>query len=98
MARTYNTRPHWVRAQDRPEFVEPVHDHRLGPCDLPEERVIVDDSDTRCRWVFSEKFWASPVARACCTMCSAQPERRQDRRRERAMGRRYVRGWWREDW
>jgi hypothetical protein len=38
MSRTDKTRPWWVRMADAPMATcVPVHDHRFGPCSLPDE-------------------------------------------------------------
>ena len=42
MSRTDKTRPRWVRMAETPGLTSvPVHDHRFGPCTLP-DRISAD--------------------------------------------------------
>ncbi|GAA1654621.1 hypothetical protein [Actinoplanes couchii] len=50
MSRTDQTRPLWVRMAEKPGVTcIPVHDHRFGPCTLP-ERITADMPSGNCYW------------------------------------------------
>ena len=88
MSKSDKTRPAHLKALDDPSYVTPVHDHRLGACDLPDRppRDGVSYAPTpghRCYWGASATFWASPAGRCGCRVCSASPFARADRRRDR---------------
>jgi hypothetical protein len=51
MSRTDKTRPWWVKMAERPMVTcRPQHDHRFGPCTLPERVArIADTVHNGCR-------------------------------------------------
>jgi hypothetical protein len=50
MSKTDKTRPRWVRMADVPGVTSvPVHDHRFGPCTLP-DRISADAPRAGCYW------------------------------------------------
>lgn len=56
MSRTDNTRPRWVRIADTPMLTcRPVHDHRFGPCTLPEKPTATRDHGP-CHWGITAYF------------------------------------------
>ncbi|QUX25490.1 MULTISPECIES: hypothetical protein [Nocardiopsis] len=92
MSRTDATKPLWVRHVEHGPGA--VHDHRFGPCDLP-ERPGPRDEGTRCRW---EDPGVLLGGRTCCSGCNDRACRaewqamvRAANRRERYAGRRLVR-------
>ncbi len=92
MSRTDKTRPEWVKiAERRMVTCRPHHDHRFGPCTLPEQI----DADTvghrgmdGCWWVVAEHI-AGTVHNGCRS-CTGYYERREDRRRSRHESRREL--------
>jgi hypothetical protein len=61
MSRTDKTRPWWVRMADTPMLTcTPVHDHRWGPCTLPDEVTMDSASLSRrmsgCYWGATDYF------------------------------------------
>ena len=96
MSRTDKTRPWWVQMVDAPgSTCMPVHDHRWGPCSLPDEitpvRAHASARLSGCRWDGTADYWIrrreSHGYREWAFM------RRQDRRRNRRQARRAVRVW-----
>ena len=88
MSRTDKTRPWWVQLADEPMVTSvPSHDHRFGPCTLPEKLGRTDD-DSRCHW-------AGTAAVNCHRHDNGAREwasfRRADRRRGRHHSRRELR-------
>jgi hypothetical protein len=88
MSRTDNTRPRWVRLADTPMLTcEPVHDHRFGPCTLP-DRPTPAREHGRCHWGATAYFHAFRTD-------DGGPEwnaiRRADRRRSRHQTRQALR-------
>ncbi|MEK8173954.1 hypothetical protein NKH77_48485 [Streptomyces sp. M19] len=76
------------RAQPRP-----IHDHRVGSCDLP-PRPTREDTDTRCRWypdvlLFDHSCCAGCQRRSCVK--ESQEMARTANRKERYAGRREAR-------
>jgi hypothetical protein len=62
MSKTDKTRPWWVQMVDAPgRTCKPEHDHRFGPCTLPDEivaeRVSVTHRRSGCHWTGTESFW-----------------------------------------
>ena len=58
MSKTDKTRPWWVRMAEAPMVnCRPVHDHRFGPCTLPEE--ITADSASMNRSGRSGCYWGA---------------------------------------
>ena len=91
MSRTDKTRPWWVRMADAPMVTcIPVHDHRFGPCSLPDE-VTADNAclgfhPGRCSWGTSyDRIGRIDGAREWHHI------RRADRRRSRHRARRELR-------
>ncbi|SHI40160.1 hypothetical protein SAMN05421803_101119 [Nocardiopsis flavescens] len=91
MSRTDSTKPLWVRHVEHGPGV--VHDHRFGPCDLP-ERFFPERGGTRCGWEDPGVM----LGRSCCAGCNRrsctaewQGMVRAANRRERYAGRRLVR-------
>jgi hypothetical protein len=59
MSRTDKTRPRWVQLADVPMVTcVPRHDHRFGPCTLPEHVTPEGMArDGRCRWEATASNW-----------------------------------------
>lgn len=87
MSRTHRHAPWWVQIRD-PRLRGEHHDHRDGPCDLPDIATWVADPDRldrRCSYRY--RFESGP--NICgCPMCTQAPYRKAARRRERHEGRR----------
>jgi hypothetical protein len=98
VARTYAHRPIQAWGATPAVMVE-RHDHRYGPCDLPDVDVwqaamrgrrSACDVDTGCRWDVDEHR----IPRSCgCRMCTAHACRRVDRRRDRHAARAALADW-----
>jgi hypothetical protein len=99
MSKTDKTRPWWVRIADTPMLTcAPVHDHRFGPCTLPDE-ITVDSAPVNyptggCHWRATDRYvWEGGV--------SGGREwyyfRREERRRSRRQARRELRAYHGED-
>jgi hypothetical protein len=74
----------------------PQHDHRFGPCTLP-ERINAESAPTRrpargCYWVVTDRF-ADSVANNGCRECTGYYFRREERRRSRHEARRELRAY-----
>ncbi|GGK81564.1 hypothetical protein Sme01_63090 [Sphaerisporangium melleum] len=100
MSKTDKTRPWWVRIADAPMVTcRPVHDHRFGPCTLPDEitpgTVDLDLRTGGCHWRAAFYFW--------CLYGGVDGSRewnhfrRQERRRDRRQARRELRAYNGED-
>jgi hypothetical protein len=94
MSRTDKTRPWWVKLADRPMVTcRPQHDHRFGPCTLP-ERINADTAPIYrplrgCYWVVTDRF--AGTIHDGCRECTGYYFRREDRRRSRHESRRELR-------
>ncbi|KAA1248224.1 hypothetical protein F0Q45_21760 [Mycobacterium simiae] len=95
MSRTDKTKPMWVKLAHRDVAVVEKHDHRAGPCDLPDpfDHVAFTRLTTRCR----REFLDTGTRVCCCPMCHAwdYPDRTepQRRRRERRKSKMADRAW-----
>lgn len=94
MSNTDKTRPWWVQMADAPMVAcRPVHDHRFGPCTLPDQ--ITADSGslglTRpgCYWGGTKSYWFRRCESHGYREWNAI--RRRDRRRSRHEARRELR-------
>ncbi len=101
MSRTDETRPLWVRVNDAPMVdCQPVHDHRFGPCTLP-DRVTPDNlwpaSTDGCTWSVTSSFALGRGGHHGCRACTDYYNRREERRRSRRRARRELRAWNGED-
>ncbi|WP_433272232.1 hypothetical protein ACQPZF_15830 [Actinosynnema sp. CS-041913] len=102
MSRTDKTRPHWVRMADAPMVTcVPVHDHRTGPCTLPDEitadSVSVGYPKAGCHWVATAYFWWGCGGSDGCRECTGYHFRREERRRSRHRARRELHAYHDED-
>jgi len=99
MSRTDKTRPWWVRMADAPMVTGvPVHDHRFGPCTLP-ERITAGSASLsfrrgRCYWGGSAN---DLFGNDGCRECTGYHFRREERRRSRHQVRRRLRAHHGED-
>ena len=98
LSRTDKTAPWRVKVFYYPTWVEEMHDHINGVCDLP-PRPTRDNVDWfhrgSCGWVYSMEFMRSSMARCACKMCGRDAyEKMPRRRRQRIEGKRYTRGGW----
>ncbi|GAA3927863.1 hypothetical protein GCM10023085_06310 [Actinomadura viridis] len=101
MSKTDKTRPWWVGMADAPMLTcVPVHDHRDGPCTLPEEITAATSSLNRsgrsgCYWGATDHYLFDRGA------LSGGREwyhfRREERRRSRRQARRELRAYNGED-
>jgi len=86
MSKTDKTRPWWVQMADAPMVAgRPVHDHRFGPCTLPDE-ITADSAPLAarrdgCHWGATQSYWT----RRCESRGYREWShfRRADRRRSR---------------
>lgn len=98
MSRTDKTRPWWVRMADAPlTTCVPVHDHRFGPCTLPEE-ITPESAD----WRRDGCFWGTPGYHVLVRKTRGGHREwyyicRRERRRSRHQARRELRGYQGED-
>ncbi|WP_285473646.1 hypothetical protein [Actinoplanes sp. NBRC 101535] len=90
MSRTDKTRPWWVQLTDAPgRTCMPQHDHRFGPCTLPDEitptRPLLGVRRQGCRWEGTAAYWVrrceSHGVRESQLIC--RTDRRRDRHRSR---------------
>ncbi|SEG82631.1 hypothetical protein SAMN04489712_11553 [Thermomonospora echinospora] len=100
MSKTDKTRPWWVGMADAPMVTcVPVHDHRFGPCTLPDE--ITADSASLNRRTSGCHWHATTYFLFDCGGVGGGREwyhiRRQERRRSRHQARRKLRTWHGED-
>jgi hypothetical protein len=101
VSKTDKTRPWWVRMADAPMVTcVPVHDHRFGPCTLPDEVTAASASVSRragggCYWHATAYYVFD------CGGVGGGREgyhlRREDRRRSRRRARRELRAYNGED-
>jgi hypothetical protein len=100
MSRTDKTRPRWVRMAEAPGVTSvPVHDHRFGPCTLP-DRITADPTTTaaprgRCFWG-SGGYHVLGCDGGSCSH-ERQVYRREANRRDRYQVRRELRAYRDED-
>jgi hypothetical protein len=96
MGKTDKTRPWWVRLAEAPMVTcVPVHDHRFGPCTLPDAITADTASAERrtagCRWgsTAHNPIWRDTKGahREWSRIC------RDERRRDRRRARRELRAW-----
>ncbi len=94
MSKTDKTRPWWVRLAEEPMVnCRPVHNHRFGPCTLPDEITAESASLSHrtggCYWHATDRF---VYDRGGVTGGrEAHYLRREDRRRDRREARRQAR-------
>ena len=98
MSRTDKTRPGWVRMADAPGVTcVDVHDHRFGPCTLPDEitpaGVRLCYHRSGCYWSGTAYFLNGLDPTDGCRECTGYHYRRQERRRSRHRARRELRAW-----
>ena len=99
MSRTDKTRPWWVKLAERPMVTaRPRHDHRFGPCTLPDR---IDASTAQlprptagCCWIVTAAY--ADTIHNGCRECTGYWFRRADRRKSRHDIRRELRAY-RED-
>lgn len=96
MSKTDKTRPWWVRMADAPMATSlPVHDHRFGPCTLPDE--ITTDSASLSRRTGGCYWSATAYAYYLFGYGHGGREwsclRREERRRDRHQARRELRAY-----
>jgi hypothetical protein len=101
MSRTDKTRPLWVRVNDALMVnCEPVHDHRSGPCTLP-DRVTPETFwptfTPGCSWSLTTSFAREHGGHNGCRACTDYYHRREERRRSRRRARRELRAYNGED-
>ena len=101
MSKTDKTRPWWVRMADTPMVTcVPVHDHRFGPCTLPDE-VTAASASVSCRAGGGCYWHATDYYVFDCGGVGGGREgyylRREDRRRGRRQARRELRAYKDED-
>ena len=96
MSRTDKTRPMWVQVADtRLVTCVPHHDHRYGPCKLPDEitavTVVMSEPRNGCSWSpnGSTMYNLSNGCRSCTGYYFRREERRRDRQKTRRELRRY---------
>ncbi|NJP91832.1 hypothetical protein HCN51_20610 [Nonomuraea sp. FMUSA5-5] len=95
MSKTDKTRPWWVRMADAPPTTGvPRHDHRFGPCTLPDE--ITADS---AGWRPNGCYWGLPGYHVLIRETNAGHREftytsREDRRRSRRQARRELRAYY----
>ena len=100
MSRTDKTRPWWVKLAERPMVTcRPQHDHRFGPCTLPDRidatAAPIIRPERGCYWVVTARY--ADTMHNGCRSCTDYYFRREDRRRSRHEARRELRGYHGED-
>jgi hypothetical protein len=97
MSRTDKTKPLWVRHVEHAPH--PIHDHRLGSCDLPPAPTR-EATDTYCHWQPGIHLYTG----TCCAGCNVRgcvKERQgmhaEANRRARYAGRRETRNYLRDE-
>jgi hypothetical protein len=96
MSRTDKTRPWWVKMAEQPMVTcKPQHDHRFGPCTLP-ERIDAASAPIRrpsrgCYWVVTDRY--ADTIHNGCRSCTGYYERREERRRSRHESHRELRAY-----
>jgi hypothetical protein len=96
MSRTDKTRPWWVRMAETPGVTcVPVHDHRFGPCTLPDE-VSADTLNNaaprgRCYWAGGGYHVLGCEGGSCSR--ERQVYRQRENRRDRYQVRRELRAY-----
>lgn len=100
MSRTDKTRPWWVKMADVPmSTCRPAHDHRFGPCTLPDQinagTALIHRPASGCYWVVTDRFGS--MIHNGCRECTGYYFRRADRRRSRHQSRRELHGYHRAD-
>lgn len=100
MSRTDKTRPRWVRMAGTPGVTAvPVHDHRFGPCTLPDEinvgTTAAGAPPGRCHWRGGGYHVLGCDGGGCSR--ERQAHRRQANRRNRYRARRELRAYQDED-
>ena len=93
MSKTDKTRPWWVRIADAPMLTcAPEHDHRFGPCTLPDE---ITSSSASVEYRTSGCYWHATDYYVFGGGVSGGREwswfRREERRRSRRQARRELR-------
>ena len=98
MSRTDKTRPWWVKLAERPMVTcRPQHDHRFGPCTLP-ERVDAHTASAGTDPTIRGCYWTvTDLVHNGCRSCTGYYFRREDRRRSRHQSRRELRAYGGED-
>jgi hypothetical protein len=93
MSRTDKTRPWWVKLADHPMVTSrPHHDHRFGPCTLPDHVDARTVSPRRgCYWEPTDR--TADTVHNGCRECTGYWTRREDRRRSRHEIRRALRAY-----
>jgi hypothetical protein len=99
MSKTDKTRPWWVRVADAPMLTcVPVHDHRFGPCTLPDEITAASASvsyrPSGCYWRATDYFAFEGGINGGR---ERHYLRREQRRRSRRQARRGLRAYHGED-
>ena len=100
MSRTDKTRPRWVRMAETPGVTSvPVHDHRFGPCTLPDmisaDTTATDTPRGRCYWAHGGYHVLGCDGGSCSR--ERQVYRREANRRDRYRARRELRAYRGED-
>lgn len=96
MSKTDKTRPWWVRMADAPMVTcVPVHDHRFGPCTLPDE-ITADSASLNRRMTADRCYWGATDhylfdRGGVSGGREWQDFRREERRRSRRQARRELR-------
>lgn len=85
MSHTDKTHPWHVRMATRPgASAVPSHDHRFGPCDLPDLTPhTAGDISTSCYWAMGTAMLFGRDSGCGCGWCNGQLERRTRTRAER---------------
>lgn len=94
MSHTDKTDPFWVKLLHHDLDSMEVHDHTLGPCDLPEQPTELEHFNPygrRCYWNFA--YTGTQVC--CCVLCHGDSwgdgSVKKSRRRERARAKQQLR-------
>jgi hypothetical protein len=102
MSKTDKTRPWWVGMADAPMVTcVPVHDHRFGPCVLP-DGITADSASLSwrtdgCSWGATAYYLFGSDISDGCRECTGYYFRRAERRRSRHQARRELRAYQDED-
>lgn len=95
MSKTHKTKPINVKVSQGLVGYTEDHDHRFGPCDLPELSAETGNyaPGTNCRW---RPDYADSLALCGCNLCTGHYSRLENNKRNRKEAKRVTRNWTRD--
>ena len=107
MARTDKTAPWRVKMFYETCWLEEMHHHENGVCDLPPRPRSPKDKGWEfhqwnrgyCYWVASySQFWTHPLSRCCCPMCKRYAYSKDPAKADRRAAKRYCKDGWHDEY